>query len=487
MTQNNPQVPWTDEQWARINQVIHEEASRARIAARFLPLFGPLPGDADFIRAETIHDDDAPLSIGDRHTLRLATLAAQVQVRSAQSADPEMRSVLALFRRAANVLARLEDAVVFRGLVLDGSGGVKPGGGIGGIPPKLLEVHGGEPAPGLWIDRDPIQVWPPTGHELVRVVSEVIGDLEAGGHFGPFAAVFGQKLFLIAQTPDDHSLVLPQDRIIPFLGGGTLLRSSTLDDVPFPSKLPSERPWGSIVFKAQPTRGKTINLNGTVIKWGDGAGGTVGTGADLNAAMEALVKFLKDNNDGDSQILKCTYAPIGAANNYTGVKVTYRWPGLDGFSFTLAQDDPAGSVTGPTLSGTKVPGGVIVALGGAPIELVVAQDMSLQFLQLTKDPYFLFRVREKIALRIKERKAIRGVYIRPKKITLTPNQGRGPVPITIKNVYDAISVSVDGGEVEIDTRQATEIAVTLPGHAQGSVTVKVTMQWGSAEAEFNYT
>ena len=32
-------------------------------------------------------------------------------------ADPELTSVLALFRRAANVLARLEDAVVFRGLV----------------------------------------------------------------------------------------------------------------------------------------------------------------------------------------------------------------------------------------------------------------------------------------------------------------------------------------------------------------------------------
>jgi hypothetical protein len=37
-------------------------------------------------------------------------------VRSAQMAAPEMTSVLALFRRAANVLARLEDAVVFRGL-----------------------------------------------------------------------------------------------------------------------------------------------------------------------------------------------------------------------------------------------------------------------------------------------------------------------------------------------------------------------------------
>ena len=53
---NDPQVPWTDEQWARVNQVIQEEASRARVAASFLPLSGPLPPDTDFVRAEIIPD-----------------------------------------------------------------------------------------------------------------------------------------------------------------------------------------------------------------------------------------------------------------------------------------------------------------------------------------------------------------------------------------------------------------------------------------------
>jgi len=94
--------------------------------------------------------------------------------------------------------------------------------------------------------------------------------------------VLDQKFFLIAQTPDEDSLVLPQDRIIPFLGGGSLLRSSTL---------PENR-------------------------------------------------------------------------------------------------------------------GVVVALGGAAVELVVATDMSVQFLQVTTDPMFVFRVFEKMALRIKEREAI---------------------------------------------------------------------------------
>jgi hypothetical protein len=115
--------------------------------------------------------------------------------------------------------------------------------------------------------------------------------LEGRGQFGPFATVLGQGLFAVAQTPDPGSLVLPQDRIIPFLGGGPLLRSSTLDD-------------------------------------------------------------------------------------------------FGGYS------------------------GMVVALGGAPLELVIATDVCLQFLQVTDQPAFLFRVSEKIALRIREPDAIVQLYMR---------------------------------------------------------------------------
>jgi uncharacterized linocin/CFP29 family protein len=123
---------------------------------------------------------------------------------------------------------------------------------------------------------------PADGELLVAAVSDSIGKLEGNGHFGPFAVALGQKLFLGAQTPNEGSLVLPQDRIIPFLGGGPLLRSSTLPD-----------------------------------------------------------------NKG-----------------------------------------------------------VVVALGGAPVELVIATDVSLNFLQVAPDPMFVFRVYEKMALRIKESDAI---------------------------------------------------------------------------------
>jgi len=301
MTTDNPQVPWTDEQWARVNKVVQEEASRARTAATFLPLLGPLPGDTDFVREQLIQFALPPniiLGIQDRPVIQLATLQVRVPVRGAQMADPGMTSVLALFRRAANVLARLEDAVVFRGLVpnplIPGSFAPPPLVAVGPPPPQTVwEITGGQLINGLWTIPLPlaqwvIMPWLPALNRDVRLVAgiaQAIGLLEAGGHFGPFAVVLDQALFLVAQTPTAN-LVLPQDRILPFLGGGPLLRSSTLDGPP------------------------------------------------------------------------------------------------------------------------NMRNGVVVALGGEPVELVIATDVCVQFLQVTAEPLFIFRVCEKMALRIKEPEAI---------------------------------------------------------------------------------
>jgi uncharacterized linocin/CFP29 family protein len=221
--------------------------------------------------------------------MQLPTLQVQVRLRGAQMADPDMTSALVLFRRAANVLARLEDAIVFRGQAAADGG--PPGGA--GAPPQGWEVHGGGTERGLFHPAAGRNIGvAANGPALVTAVSEAIIELETAGYFGPFAVVLGQQFFVAVQTPET-GLVLPQDRIIPFLGGGPLLRSSTL--------------------------------------------------------------------------------PPDA--------------------------------------------GVVVALGGAPIELVVATDVSFQFLQLMIDPAYAFRVYEKMALRIREPNAI---------IALVPEGEDGP-------------------------------------------------------------
>jgi uncharacterized linocin/CFP29 family protein len=292
MADNNQQVPWTDEQWARVRKVIQEEAARARVAAGFLPLVGPLPANTDYVTADTISyggpGAQAKLQIEDKTTVQLPTLQVRVFLRGAQMADPDMDSALQLFRRAANILARLEDTIVFGGLA-----------GAGRLPPTaspVAQVLGGQPTNGL-LQARPLEeaylVGPktPKDNRLVSAVSACIGELEADGHFGPFAVAFGHGFFTEVQTPEPGSLVLPQDRIIPFLGGGPLVRTSTL---------------------------------------------------------------------------------------------------------------PAES-------------GVVVALGADPVELVVATDVSLNFLQVTDEPQFVFRVYEKILLRIKEAKAVKVIRVKDDK------------------------------------------------------------------------
>jgi uncharacterized linocin/CFP29 family protein len=282
--QSNPQVPWTEEQWMRVNLAIQEEAQRARVAAKFLPLYGPLSPDTDFVRWGDI-PYTAPLTIYDRNVLQLATLQIRVELRGAQLADPEMSSALSLFRRAANVITRLEDALIFNGRHTPPPPALPP------LPPLPLPV--GSPGVGeeyLGVDATGLYdraryFGPPVidGVTLVEAIAAAIGGLELDGHFGPFAVALGHNLFLFAQTPAAPlTNVIPQDRIIPFLRGGPLVRSSVLHP--------------------------------------------------------------------DT--------------------------------------------------------GVVVALGGEPVQFVVATDITLQFLQVTEDPIFVFRVYEKVALRIKEDRAI---------------------------------------------------------------------------------
>jgi uncharacterized linocin/CFP29 family protein len=305
MPNNDPQVPWTDEQWARVNAVIQEEAARARVAAKFLPLVGPLSPDTDFVRVETVGrvPGAAPpaLAVEDRTTRQLACIQVRVQLRGAQMQDPELTSALSLFRRAANMLARLEDGIVLDGLLQAGPGLQVPAHLVGAVPPDIFpprvaaallpivwQITSAAPNDGLYqaaaranqiVPFNPGPAQP--GRRLVAAVTQSIGELEERGHFGPYALVLGNELFSIAQAPEGN-LVLPQDRIIPFLGGGSLLRSSTL---------------------------------------------------------------------GPDQ-------------------------------------------------------GIMAALGGSAIELVVATDLCLQFLQVTVEPAFIFRVSEKIILRIKDTGAV---------------------------------------------------------------------------------
>jgi uncharacterized linocin/CFP29 family protein len=303
---------WTEEQWNRISGVLIEEAQKARVAAQVLPVVGPEEASTIAIPTFTLGTQANPypfpqgapplpqpvqrLSVDSDPTLFITTIAVNVPLRSHEMADPELKAAVVMFRRAANYVARIEDALVFGGragpnqsplglrgipTVYSVTGNGTPAGIFAGAVPRIfqpLRPTGVVPWAGPPLPAPPL--WPLQGEDVFRGIVDAIDQLELAGQLGPYACVLSQGLFELVCTPNPN-FVLPRDRILPFLEG-PLLRSSQIAN-----------PWGCVV-----------------------------------------------------------------------------------------------------------------ALSGSPIELVVASDISVRFLQTTLEPRYVFRVSERVALRIKESQAI---------------------------------------------------------------------------------
>lgn len=239
---------WTEEQWNRIYTAVKEEAQKARVAAQVLPVVGPVDPDEVAIPRFALTAPPLPaqdsygaaterLAVNSNPTLNLTTISINVYLRGHEVADPALTAALIMFRRAANYLARLEDALIFNGR----SGAPIPqiNAGFVGIPPVFTVSADGPAAEGLFVPvaaaPAPRQIaLPVDGDTLVSAIANGIGALEGRGQLGPFACILSPGLFAVATTPTAN-LVLPRDRILPFLQGPLLRASTALVD------------WGAIV------------------------------------------------------------------------------------------------------------------------------------------------------------------------------------------------------------------------------------------------
>jgi hypothetical protein len=119
-------LPWTNQQWSELRAVALDSARSSRVASTFLPLIGPLPADQSTVPSNwmTLDPLAAPrqrgeaanrLEVRSGKTLHLVTISCNVYLRGAEVADPELNAAKAMVRRAAEILGRLEDAIVFHG------------------------------------------------------------------------------------------------------------------------------------------------------------------------------------------------------------------------------------------------------------------------------------------------------------------------------------------------------------------------------------
>ena len=243
MEQENSPGQWTEDQWNLVQQTVREEASRVRVAASFLPRHGPWPSETESVPTQDFFDDQPNplpggppnrLAVDDRTTRPLTTISVNVQIRNSQMAQPDLSSALSMFRRAANIIGRIEDGLIFQGQKSFNIAQFAP------HLPNVFSISGGAQWRGLLttasLQGGGLQrfdaFYDPNGRllyspdEFVRDITRGISTLEGGGYLGPFALVLGNDLFELAHTPT-NSLVMPADRIKPILNG-PLLRSSTI-------------------------------------------------------------------------------------------------------------------------------------------------------------------------------------------------------------------------------------------------------------------
>jgi uncharacterized linocin/CFP29 family protein len=245
MDRNSTGPDWSDEQWNRVTQTVQETAQKTRIAAQFLPVNLQPDVTAVAVPDRTLNYNllasAAPtrrLTVDSTPATFVTSLAVNVALTSQEAADPDLSAALIQFRRAASIIARLEDALVFCGQ--PGPGIAPPG--LGGLP-QVFDIGAGGAQPGLValpndFLPDPLPCFPrqdlkvPSSKEpggmLASRIIDAIGRLETAGYSAPFACVLGQRLYSDLHTPSS-SLVLPRDRVMPFLEG-PLLRSSTIPD-----------------------------------------------------------------------------------------------------------------------------------------------------------------------------------------------------------------------------------------------------------------
>lgn len=385
MTSSDPQVPWTDEQWALVRQAVQKEASRSRVAATFLPLYGPLAGDADFVKSEKLDYMDSPfpvpkdgsgagskvMFVDEQEIVPLTTLQVRVVLHGAQMADAKLTSALEMFRRASNVIARLEDAIVFRGQKEKDQG--PPDDALGDLK-KIWTVRGGHKSGGL-LEKNKFYKRAPVRRTDAAKKAEVLERAMIAADAAIEAAAAAQD-----EAKKKAEAVAIADAAAKV---GAEQQAKAAADAANAAKADADR---------------KVAAEATAAAEADAAKSAEAVNSGQHLVHEVSQKI--GNLEGEGH-----FGPFAVVLGQT--------------LFARAQTASAALLLpsdriipflggGPLLRSSTLPHneGIVVALGAAPVELVVATDISVGFLQVTTDPLYVFRVFEKIALRVKEKDAI---------------------------------------------------------------------------------
>jgi uncharacterized linocin/CFP29 family protein len=256
-------LPWSKDIWDRIDQAVHDECLRTKIARKFIPLYGPVSPGVLTVPSDSIRrDGKTTLLVNEGDTTPLVEILVEFTLTSAQvDREAELMTAVTLATRAANHLAQAEDILIFQGHAA--------------VAQHPLFVHNhvqwrsGPSGKGLlnaatredkkttqiqMVDVDALQVGQPTsgssqvpqskqgprwGVNTFEAVADAYSRLQGGegleqAHYGPYALILRTEPYadtyapvLTNQATMPNTLVITADRIRPlvtagFCGTGTL-------------------------------------------------------------------------------------------------------------------------------------------------------------------------------------------------------------------------------------------------------------------------
>ncbi len=226
MKTSRAEALWPAAIWNGINEAVADECQRIKVAAKFLPMYRPM-AEARTVPAERIKRDEAGFLIDEAPVTPLVEIWSEFELTRQQVArEAELGTARTLARRAANILAQAEDAMIFQGAealeaeaffsngkVLQRSGPVMTGL-LGPFEPAELSIVIPALGPEALVDLPTLDAATPRFGELTfEAVSEGYVRLQTNAHHGPYALVLPPGPFADTQAALPRTLLRPAERI----------------------------------------------------------------------------------------------------------------------------------------------------------------------------------------------------------------------------------------------------------------------------------
>jgi uncharacterized linocin/CFP29 family protein len=344
------QLGWTDAQWETVNGTVTEAFEKANVAEQFVTRRGPLSDSQEYVRDEQFDADamDETVRVKDDTTLKLLNLTVKVELSSEQVADKALSTALMAFQRAANTLAQVEDDLVFNGFQIKDVKVART--------EKTEDLKNATRAAELKMKEALAQLREAAPH----------ADKDAKESKAKAFQTEDEKLRTAEQNEREHRTALILTNPPPKKSDGT------------PTTFPG------LVERTHVTSVNELRAHGKDV------------GEDLVNAVVIAIAHLEDQSHPGP--FACVLGSNVFAEAYRPVEK----------SLALPADRITPLLNGPLLRSGQMDKdkGIVVSLAGSDVDLVVATPPKVQFLQINSDAKYVFRVYEKIVLRIKDKTAI---------------------------------------------------------------------------------